>query len=539
MKRRRGFTLVELMVAMALIIFIMAILSQAFVAATSVFHELKSAGDMAEKLRATTQILQRDLSADHFEGKKRLSNVNFWDNGPPQQGFFRVWHGSVPIAPTAAIPYPPSAIEGADLDGIISYRSVDHMLAFSVKLRGDQMGDFLTASGPLAGGPLTGVSTFGPNEARYETGTTYNYQWAEVAWFLQPSVNPATGVQDMTAADPSTGAQPLPLYTLYRVQRLAVPDNGLVHQPSNPTANPPYIDPFAYTSQVQYNGLYSTCLELSCWGNPTSNILIPGTNVPGSLYFNNPMDLTAPSRRFGMVPYNSSNAATQAGLLYGVPVPLFPLPIWPLMSPPAPSGTWVPPTNPAQFAQPLYYPYAPPGGPLLAPYYPTMYQQGATGALVGADIQLTDVVSFDVRLLVTDKAGTPIAVPGSVDPFVTMLSYNPSINPPLNNNVFAAFMNSAVPYPLNPAFFAHNPAPTAGGPTLLGPAVFDTWSSINDGLSNYSTWNTASTAATANYAAAPLWNGTSGPIIKAIQITIRIWDQKTSRSRQVTIVQAM
>ena len=94
MKHRQGFTLVELMVSMALIIFIMAILSQAFVAALGVFRNLKGQGDLAEHLRAVTQILQRDLAADHFDGNRRLSDPNFWLNGPPSQGFFQIWQGS-------------------------------------------------------------------------------------------------------------------------------------------------------------------------------------------------------------------------------------------------------------------------------------------------------------------------------------------------------------------------------------------------------------------------------------------------------------
>src|SRR5215469_14594848 len=130
MKRRNGFTLVELMVCMALIMFMMAIMSQAFVSATGVFRNLKAAGDMAEKLRATTTLLQRDLAADHFEGKKRLSDPYFWQNGPPQQGFFRIWQGSGGTS------------EGNDLDGIGSYNSNNHMLAFTIKLRGNQMSDF-------------------------------------------------------------------------------------------------------------------------------------------------------------------------------------------------------------------------------------------------------------------------------------------------------------------------------------------------------------------------------------------------------------
>ncbi len=82
MKRRSGFTLVELMVAMALIMFIMAILSEAFGAAMKSFRDLKASADMAERLRAAGTMLRRELSADHFDGKARMSQPDFWANGP-------------------------------------------------------------------------------------------------------------------------------------------------------------------------------------------------------------------------------------------------------------------------------------------------------------------------------------------------------------------------------------------------------------------------------------------------------------------------
>src|SRR5262245_18715770 len=126
MRRQHGFTIVELLVTMAVILFIMAILTQAFVSATDTFRNLKAAGDMAEKLRATTQLLQRDLAADHFEGKKRLSDPNFWQNGPPQQGFFQIYQGS-------ALTTPDGTVEGADTNTIGSYRNTDHALAFTIK----------------------------------------------------------------------------------------------------------------------------------------------------------------------------------------------------------------------------------------------------------------------------------------------------------------------------------------------------------------------------------------------------------------------
>ena len=55
----------EVLVAMALILFIMTILAAAFVAATQAFSDLKSAGDLAEKLRGAATVLNRDLEADH------------------------------------------------------------------------------------------------------------------------------------------------------------------------------------------------------------------------------------------------------------------------------------------------------------------------------------------------------------------------------------------------------------------------------------------------------------------------------------------
>src|SRR5947209_20222699 len=106
MRRRQGFTLVEMMVAMALIVFIMAILSQAFVAATTAFRDLKAAADMAERMRSVTTVLRRELAADHFEGKKRLSSPQFWNDGPPREGFFRIYQAG------------PQTSEGTDQDGI-------------------------------------------------------------------------------------------------------------------------------------------------------------------------------------------------------------------------------------------------------------------------------------------------------------------------------------------------------------------------------------------------------------------------------------
>jgi type II secretory pathway pseudopilin PulG len=113
---------VELLVSMALIVFIMSILSTAFVAASKAFTDLKAAGELAERLRTTMSLLRRDLASPHFDASapaiyRKMSDKSFWAYGqpttpaqtglknqptaspnthvigPPDAGFFRIWQG--------------------------------------------------------------------------------------------------------------------------------------------------------------------------------------------------------------------------------------------------------------------------------------------------------------------------------------------------------------------------------------------------------------------------------------------------------------
>src|SRR5579859_1542774 len=62
-RHRRAFTIVELMVALALIIFIMTIIAAAFGSAGKTYRDLKAAGDLAEQLRSALNLLRRDLAS--------------------------------------------------------------------------------------------------------------------------------------------------------------------------------------------------------------------------------------------------------------------------------------------------------------------------------------------------------------------------------------------------------------------------------------------------------------------------------------------
>src|SRR5262245_23859499 len=63
LRRRAGFAVIELLVAMAWIVFVMAILSQTFIAGLASFRNLKGIGDLSEQLRAAVVPLREDLDA--------------------------------------------------------------------------------------------------------------------------------------------------------------------------------------------------------------------------------------------------------------------------------------------------------------------------------------------------------------------------------------------------------------------------------------------------------------------------------------------
>jgi prepilin-type N-terminal cleavage/methylation domain-containing protein len=239
---RPAFTLVELLVSLALILFIMAILSQAFVTGMETFREMKGIGDMEERLRSAVQILRRDLAADHFEGRRHLSDPDFW-NTPVREGFFRITQNS-PRHPMG----PAYFEEGLDLDQIASFRADDHALHFSVKLRGNAKDRVFSANAPLnfelppgsgnfyfspllwkppivdPSGPavkptLGGAPIFqewlaapGPN-----TFWPYHSPWAEIMYALLPT---------------GEFAGSTPIFSLRRAQRVVVPDNRQLNWPA-------------------------------------------------------------------------------------------------------------------------------------------------------------------------------------------------------------------------------------------------------------------------------------------------------------------
>jgi prepilin-type N-terminal cleavage/methylation domain-containing protein len=461
MRRRSGFTLVEVLVSMALILFIMSILAAAFGAASQAVSDLKSAGDLAEKLRGATNVLKRDLECPHFfDGKNgtnsiRLSDVGFWGRLPtpadptkPPVGFFRIFQQQADAADVAG---------GHDLDNIPSFHQTTTALHYTIALQGTRRSDFLSAALPPAS-PLTTASPSPPSpspndvllgqgglqpttDERYQdTPNVYNSQYAEVAVFLAPT-------NDFT--DGTGGITPQPLFALYRRQFLTVP----------PGWGPPT------PAQQVPAGMAAQYLEVSTI--PTAGEASAAPN----LTFNTMQDLTMPVKRFWM----------NRGVL---------------------AGTFLPGAASGEYA---------------------MMGESNPG-LQSADLLMTDVLSFDVRVLVqagnlkgaefedlfqlTDHT-TPRTIPGSSPPIPWYFS--PNNSPAGNNSVFSA----------------------------MGVRVFDTWTNQTDPNQptyDYSQWQTPG-----GPSSIPMFNDNFGnPIsIQAIQITLRVWDFKTKKTRQVTIVQQM
>jgi prepilin-type N-terminal cleavage/methylation domain-containing protein len=272
MRRRQGFTMVELLVAMALIVLIMSILSVAFVEGLETFRQAKGVCDLQERLRTAVVPLREDLIARHLSGTDPLGNgrdpIKLSDLGPAnnltvKNGFFRI--ETNPSGGAAPI------LEGYDPDFIPSYSSIGDALLFTVNMATLQYSPriqwlsvpFLSGGTPAiqtAMTTVTGKSIEAPRDFLDPNTPLFLSSWAEVAWFLVPMTDPVTGNQ-MYAAGGNT-----PLFTLHRRVRLLVQNNATVNGAPRETTNP--------------NIMFYP--EVSCEDDPAAM---------GSLYFNNSTDV--------------------------------------------------------------------------------------------------------------------------------------------------------------------------------------------------------------------------------------------------------
>ncbi len=475
---RRGFTLVELLVAMALIIFIMVILTEAFTAGTGVFRTLKAQGDLTERLRQAANMMGDDLRQPHFDqNTKKLSNLFTSPANVPAAGYFYVNQSQ-------------SVLEGTDGNNVGSYRMgppppaavAPPALCFSVRRGGIQPSDYFVAripgffdpayygklAMPLFGqfgnaepqlftqGPLDYIpprypqpppAPPPPTPAQGQSGSLISL-WAEVGWFLTPELGVTTSG--------ANGLTPMQLYTLRRRVRVVVPDDPpqtsgspqLTTQLNSQGNQIPIYYPVPPTGKPVINLWGARYAEVSCQPDPTNTFI----------YFNSAADLMNTARQ----------AMPQSLIKYGDPIPS--------SNPP-----WI---------------------------------DGAPD-WVGDDIVLPDVVSFNVRVLAKDNANTAYS------------TANGGILPSNNGN--SAWQTS------NAADFTDVPAAWAS---------YQVTQNAN-GTSSYSLPATVPALALPAQPTTTYNTGSFSPanpppyLIQSLEITIRVWDFKTSQTRQITIVQDM
>src|SRR5262245_26079294 len=227
--RRGGFTLVEMMVSTALIIFIMYILASAFEKGLESFRMLKVAGDMQEKLRTAAVVLRTDLTRPHFNNlvgdpKPNLSQQNADDPNwfPPDQGYFRIDCGTA----NGLFPDLKNNPEGVDPDDTSLPRTrglewnpnlIDPnmfpTLQFTVRLPGNRRDEFLSAFLGASISPTDADLLNRASQPDYTAGEGryLNSTWGEVTYFVLPSTQTPSGTQ---------------LYALYRRVKLLYEPNG-------------------------------------------------------------------------------------------------------------------------------------------------------------------------------------------------------------------------------------------------------------------------------------------------------------------------
>ncbi|MBL8821143.1 MAG: prepilin-type N-terminal cleavage/methylation domain-containing protein [Planctomycetia bacterium] len=493
--RRKGLTLVEMMIALALSIFIMAILSEAFITGLNAFGNFKALADLDQRLRTAANIIRRDLKAPHFDGSRKLSECTVSGrpmpmldgltglpaaNGmltaaqatalhrqlsqyrfkSPLEGFFSIeeW----PNRPVGAT----MVFEGQDSSGRPSYRdqpSVDStgnivnfsdVLHFTSRLEGNEpdkfffgriRGDVLPGfPSPLQNIGLSGGST------RYGSPGLYTSQAAELLYFLG-----LDGTERLPGVTIAGG--PVLTFNLYRQTYLLVPDrfsNG---------AQPPDDTYYGNNADNYFNGVVAS---------PT--LTVSGNDVSAH-------PTTTPSMAFNTMGSIQHRLNRRGSLSFRMPKHL--------------------PSLPA--------------------------------ALEGSDLMLTNVISFDVKVF---------------DPFaykipVNALNLNPSLptHGPLTGrgayvdigDVLGTTVPGGVnPHPTAAGLPADGLQPLFGGPLNPAPGsepvgFFDTGTLRFEGPPGGTTLRPQDTPATHAYP------------FPSIQITIRVFEPKSRQTRQITIIQDM
>jgi hypothetical protein len=475
---RAAFTITELLVAMALCIFLMAVISEAFVAGLTAFRQLKAIGDMDANMRGVTTLLRRDLALPHFEGDSRLGDLT---PGSATMGFFQAGEGFETL-PNGT--QRPAFFEGVDNYASPIVRDTNDWLVFSMRQRGNRPDNMFLGYVPPPVNPANDVprlDAYGIPGARFDPGpNTYASQWAIAVYFLRPDPQGLTTTNEHDPAAPR-----LPLFDLHRRQLLLVPEAFSMGTtaPVGTMAGAPILSTTGGAGQ-----------PTPAW------VLAHVTSDVWSFVTSSAPTLTVQFATPGEVQYPSGMKVVGPGPTYQWDGGRRPRPT---ITPPAPGPGVVPNVD---FVN----------GP-----FPSLLQ--IDPARAGADRVLTDVVSFDVKVwdpLRGAFVDLGFGLPDTTGAWVPT-PQTPAVPRPLGRPPVQLLWPAAGPN-----------APHITQRIYNNAWVYDTWTSRIGGgdVSKPTGWDFHNRLDQQP----PYPTG-----LRAIQITLRLWDRKTSQTRQVTIIQDM
>ena len=584
---RPGYTLVELLVAAAVSIMIMVILTGAFQAGLDTFRKMRAQGNMNERMRMARQALCDDLAGSHFraaggvygstsdygsDAHDHVSGIDFTQvddlharpsNSPPSDGFFRIWQGPDKdfwgvnnnfVGPANWANNPatlPCVPEGVDTFGNVFTRAKTHALHMTVRRGGagpnnmfrttlvpplyppTQIWDSNTGNPwmPPPATPVFPTSFVDPIDYRDNGAVTsaFTSQWAEVTWFLQLNGSSANG---------------MPLFNLYRRQQLVIPSNPstLTGPPTGNNGLPPNnAQVFVGNGMGTGVGDVVAIQPAPAAYNPEMSLRAqypaPGNNF--NLFYNhsgwplpnpgtNTPCITQPRFRSAMM--HAHDLAPAGGLL---------------TSPDLQNLAGIP----AQLATVMSF-LPPPPNPFQQPY-PTILQDIDTYAPAAAqqlhmqydmnDLVLSDVVSFEIKAL-WDYPG----VQNQTNPLAPRQQYQI----PTSATTSVAVTNADFPFdflPLSPNNMVLNGSLIPG----FSARVFDTWSQhgpygmtqpqlpVPNAPPALPNWRRNGLAGL-QLGEPPVNTATQLPLrirVRAVLIRVRIYDAKAEQTRQITIYQ--
>lgn len=302
-KSRRGLTLVELLVAMALTVSMLALITTIFVAASGSVNTMRGITEADNKVRSAVNLLRSDLEAVYLRDAKgiRISPAQLFTagHGPAAEGYFTIEENSpsTPVQLTyPVLPTPPTAADLHNRQGLDSYGipvdiDTDDVIAFTARLMA--LSPDTTFRGRAPNGVNSNRNNVNFGKKFDEAMSVYSSfddpldgmfssPIAEVAYFLRPNgrqlTQPEINAPTQQPILPAT-------YTLYRRQLLVLSTD----QAAAIERNPDVMD------EINAGGFYGR-FDLSVRYDDAAGVANNRKLKP-----NTPMSITLRKNRYGMI----------------------------------------------------------------------------------------------------------------------------------------------------------------------------------------------------------------------------------------------